>query len=166
MKFHILNRKVHYWASSFVAIPLLVIIGSGILLHLKKRVAWIQPTELTGSGQIPALSFDRILEACRQVPQAKVRTWSDINRIDVRPARGILKVWTRSNWEIQLDHHTGQVLQVAYRRSDLIESIHDGSWFHEKVKWWIFLPSGVTLLLLWFTGVYLFALPYILRSKR
>ncbi|MEM7396798.1 MAG: PepSY domain-containing protein, partial [Verrucomicrobiota bacterium] len=62
-------------------------------------------------------------------------------------------------WEIQVDHQTGEVLGYAYRRSDLIESIHDGSFFHDKVKLGIFLPSAVILLLLWITGIYLFIYP-------
>ena len=58
------------------------------------------------------------------------------------------------------------VLQVAYRRSDLIESIHDGSYFHDNMKLWIFLPTGVFLAVMWGTGIYLFASPYVARSKR
>jgi len=54
----------------------------------------------------------------------------------------------KNNWEIQIDTQSGTILQQAYRRSDIIESIHDGSWFHDKVKLWIFLPTGIVLLIL------------------
>lgn len=37
MKLHHLNRKVHYWASVFIAAPLLVIVCTGILLQVKKN---------------------------------------------------------------------------------------------------------------------------------
>lgn len=166
MKFHVLNRKVHYWASIVVALPVLVIIVTGILLQLKKELPWVQPPEQRGVGKSPGVSLARILEVCRTIPEAEVRDWSDINRIDIRPSRGMLKVWAKSNWEIQLDADTAEVLQVAYRRSDLIESIHDGSWFHDLVKHWVFLPSALTLLLLWATGLYLFLLPFMVRRKR
>ena len=69
----------------------------------------------------------QVLEICQNVPEARVESWSDINRIDVRPSRRMLKVWAKSNWEIQIDTQSGEVLQVAYRRSDLVEAIHDGS---------------------------------------
>ena len=84
----------------------------------------------------------------------------------MRPGKGIIKVRGKNNWEIQIDGNTGQVLQVAIRRSDLIESIHDGSFFHESFKLWVFLPSAVILAVMWGTGIYLFLLPYMLRRHR
>lgn len=165
MKLQILNRKAHYWLSVAVAAPILVIIVSGLLLQIKKHSAWVQPPEQRGSAQVPALSFAEILEICRGIPEAQVSGWADVHRIDVRPARGMVKVSATNHWEIQIDSHTGEVLQVAYRRSDLIEAIHDGSWFHPGAKLWLFLPSGIVLLLLWLTGIYLFVLP-ILRRRR
>jgi uncharacterized iron-regulated membrane protein len=166
MKLHSLNRKVHYWISIAVALPALVIFCSGILLQMKKQFAWVQPAELRGSGHEPRLEFFHILEICRKIPQAQVSEWADINRIDVRPSRGMLKVWAKNNWEVQIDIATGQVLQVAYRRSDMIEAIHDGSWFHENVKLWVFLPVGMTLLALSLTGLYLFWLPIFVRRRQ
>ena len=167
MKFNLLNRNVHYWASIVVAVPILIIIVSGILLQTKKQFAWIQPTELRGAGKNPSVSLPQVLEICRGITEAEIESWDDINRLDVRPSRGMLKVWAKNNWEIQIDTETGAVLQTAYRRSDIIESIHDGSFFHDNVKLWIFLPSGIALLLLWLTGMYLFILPiWILRRRK
>ena len=166
MKFNLLNRKIHYWLSIGIAVPLLIVIVSGILLQTKKYFAWIQPVELRGSGSTPTLSLPEILEICKTVAEADIKSWDDINRLDVRPSRGMLKVRANNNWEIQIDTHTGNVLQTAYRRSDIIESLHDGSYFHEAVKTWIFLPSAIILLLLWLTGIYLFILPYLVRRRR
>ena len=89
-----------------------------------------------------------------------------IDRLDVRPDKGIVKVRANNKWEIQIDTFTGQVMQVAYRRSDLIEQLHDGSWFHDKIKLWIFLPSGIILFGLWITGVYMLIVPYYIKWKR
>lgn len=166
MKFHVLNRKVHYWASIFVALPLVVIIVTGILLQFKKQIPWVQPTEQRGRGKEPTLTMAQVLDICRGIPEAEIRGWEDINRIDVRPSKGILKVSVKSNWEIQIDTQSGKVLQVAYRRSDLIEALHDGSWFHDGVKYGLFVPAALLLLLLWFTGLYLFVLPYLVRGRR
>jgi uncharacterized iron-regulated membrane protein len=166
MKFSVLNRKVHYWLAIVVALPAAVMIGSGLLLQLKKQAAWVQPPEQRGAGQEPTVSFARMLEACRGVPEAGIQSWADVNRMDVRPSRGLIKVTAKSNWEVQLDARTGDVLQAAYRRSDVIESIHDGSWFHEGVKLGVFLPAGVILLVLWATGLYLFWLPIVVRRRR
>jgi hypothetical protein len=166
VKLNLLNRKVHYWLSICVAVPVLVIFASGILLQTKKHIAWIQPTEQRGAGKSPALSLPKVLEICRAVPEAEIKTWEDINRLDVRPSRGMLKVWAKNNWEIQIDTETGAILQTAYRRSDVIESIHDGSFFHDWVKTGIFLPTGILLMILWVTGMYLFILPIWTRRRR
>ncbi|MGH9849360.1 MAG: PepSY domain-containing protein [Blastocatellia bacterium] len=166
MKFPTLNRKVHYWVSIFVAAPVLIIIGTGLLLQMKKQLRWVQPPEQRGEGRDMEITFPQILAICRNVPEAQVQSWEDINRLDVRPSRGMIKVWAKNNWEVQLDSRSGKVLQVAYRRSDLIEAIHDGSWFHESAKLTIFLPAGITLLLLWLTGIYLFFLPIFTRRRQ
>ena len=134
MKFNALNRKNHYWASLIEALPLGVVIVTGILLQFKKQLTWVQPREHRGQGKEPMLTMPRVLEICRGIQPAKVGGWGDIDRIDIRPSKGILKVTTKQRWEIQIESQTGAVLQTAFRRSDLIESLHDGSWFHDRVK--------------------------------
>jgi len=166
VKLPVLTRRIHYWLAIVAALPVLVIVASGLLLQLKKQIAWVQPPERRAPAREHRLSLPEILAICRTVPQAGIRDWSDVHRIDVRPSRHALKVTSSSRWEIQLDTHTGEVLQVAYRRSDLIESLHDGSWFSDPVKYGVFLPAGAILLALWVTGIYLFALPYFLRARR
>ena len=100
------------------------------------------------------------LETAKNAKNVTIKDWSDIDRLDVRPEKGIVKVRTKNRWELQIDTNTGQVLQEAYRRSDLIETLHDGSWFNSSIKYLIFLPSGIVLLVLWLTGIYLVLLPY------
>jgi uncharacterized iron-regulated membrane protein len=166
MKFQVLGRKVHYWLAIGVALPALVIFSSGVLLQLKKQVAWIQPEELRGTGTVPNLAFDRALDICRSVPQSSIRGWEDVERIDVRPSKGMMKVTSKTRWEIQIDSATGEVLQSAYRRSDLIEAIHDGSFVHPWAKLGLFLPVGIVLLVMLVTGTYLFWLPICVRARR
>jgi uncharacterized iron-regulated membrane protein len=159
-------RKGHRWGAILVALPFLLVILTGILLLLKKDWAWVQPPAARGKGKTPAVSFQQILDATRSVPQAEVSDWKDVERLDVRPDRGMVKVRARSGWEVQLDTQTGDVLQVAYRRTDLIESLHDGSWFHDRAKFWVFLPTALVVLGLWGTGMYLFVLPHAVRWAR
>jgi uncharacterized iron-regulated membrane protein len=166
LKPQILLRKLHRWGSLFIALPFLVVIVSGVFLLFKKEVGWIQPPTQKGASKFPTISFDQILHAMKEVPEAAVSDWKDIDRVDLRPDQGSIKVYCKNRWEIQLDSHTAQVLQTAYRRSDLIESIHDGTWFHEHVKLWLFLPSALVVLGLWITGMYLFYLPYKARLAR
>ena len=134
---------------------------------LKKDVDWIQPSTQVGSkSNMPTLSFDQILETAKKSTKAQINSWSDIDRLDVRIEKGIVKVRARNRWEVQIDTYSGKILNEALRRSDLIENIHDGSWFNDFVKKWIFLPSGFILLILWLTGVYLVLLPYFKKWQR
>jgi hypothetical protein len=165
--FNVLNRKVHYWAAFIAALPVLIIIASGILLQMKKQVDWVQPPEHRGTGTVPVIDFDRIMTALRSVPSLGVTGWDDVDRLDVRPGRGIAKVTLYSRWEAQIDLGTGNVVQTAYRRSDLIESIHDGSFLAgDWTKLGLFLPAGVVLLLLWVSGIWMVWVPIKGKRKR
>lgn len=166
MSIHRWVRKVHYWATAVFAIPLLVIVCSGLLLQVKKQWSWVQPTEMRGSGESPQVDFEAVLAAARSVTDAQVSGWNDVRRIDVRPDRGLAKVWTRSGIEVQVDLSNGQVLAHAERRSDWIESIHDGSYFGgDVVKLGVFLTTGIGLLGMWCTGVWMFVWPFLARRR-
>jgi uncharacterized iron-regulated membrane protein len=147
-----LNRKIHYWAAAVCFLPVLLVILTGILLLLKKESAWIQPPTAQAQAGEPTFTFENILKACSGLPQAEIKSWEDIARLDIRPDKGLIKVHAKNHWEIQLDQRSGEVLQIAYRRSDFIEALHDGSFFHENVKLGVFLPSALVLLILWITG--------------
>jgi uncharacterized iron-regulated membrane protein len=164
--FRIWNRKLHRWGAIATALPFLVVLGTGLLLQLKKQLTWVQPAEQRTANRVPSVSMQQIFAAASSVPQTEIRSWDDIDRLDVRPGKGIVKVAAVNHWEVQVDLASGKVLQSAYRRSDLIEQMHDGSWFHEVAKLWVFLPSAVVVLGLWVTGIYLFLLPFRARAKK
>lgn len=166
MRLSLWNRKLHRWGSVLIAAPLLLVVLSGLLLQVKKDVLWVQPATQRGSAKEPKIGWDALLAAVSTVPEAGVRGWQDIARIDVQHRRGMCKVQCESGIEVQLDLATGAVLQTAYRRSDLIESLHDGSFFGEVVKSWVFLPSAGVLLLLWISGLYLFLQPHLARRRK
>ncbi len=145
-------RRFHFWAALIISLPLLIVILSGLVLQVKKEFDWVQPPTQKGQGQL-TLSFDEILQRVKTVPQAEISQWDDIDRMDVRPGKGIIKVQANNRWEVQLDGQSGEILHVAYRRSDFFESLHDGSWFHDAAKIWLFLPAAIITLLMWITGL-------------
>ena len=165
IKWNRLNRKIHSWGAIICALPIMLVIGSGVLLLLKKEIEWIQPPTIETSSNTSILSFDRILKEVISIEQAEITTWADISRLDVRPNKGVIKVQANNQWEIQLDYGTGEVLQVAYRRSDFIETIHDGTFFHDVAKLTLYLPAAIILFVLWVTGIYLFLMPYFRKKK-
>src|SRR5687768_11971714 len=118
-----LNRKLHYWGAATIALPLLLLIGSGLLLQMKKHWAWVQPVEHRGSTKAPVIELSDILRASKghRHPNVAVESWEDIKGLDVRPDRGVAKATLQNDCEAQGDPGTGRIMQVAYRRSDWVE---------------------------------------------
>lgn len=160
------SRSLHLWGALVVFLPIVIVIGSGLLLQVKKQLDWVQPPTQQGQHAIPTLSFAEVLQRAASVPEANIKSWHDIDRLDVRPSKGIIKVQSKNHVEVQLDSHSGEVLQTAYRRSNTIEAIHDGSWFFSGAKLGLFLPAAIVLLLLWFSGLVMLYTTLISRYKR
>jgi uncharacterized iron-regulated membrane protein len=159
-------RKSHRWGAVIVAGPFLIVLITGLILQLKKEWHFVQPPTQKGTAQQLDISFAQILAQSQQVSEAAIKTWEDVERLDVRPDKGVIKVQAKNHYEIQLDSQSGEILQVAYRRSDWLEAMHDGSWFHESAKLYIFLPAAVIVLVLWVSGIYLFFLPVVVKMAR
>jgi len=168
MRAQMLFRKIHHWGSFLIALPLIIMIGAGILLMIKKEVEWIQPSSQKGTERkaVPMASMQDLFDAARTVEIAGFTSWDQLARADLKPGKGIIKFVSTTNWEVQIDTHTARVLHVAKRRSDVIELIHDGSYFAGWMKLGLFLPVGVILFILWLTGVYLFVLTEYKRAKK
>ena len=86
-----LNRKLHHWGSIAIAVPLAIVLVTGVLLLLKKDLPWIQPPTVKGAEKGLTLEFDQILAVVRSVPEAGIQTWDDVDRLDVRPGKGMLQ---------------------------------------------------------------------------
>jgi hypothetical protein len=163
----ILIRKLHYWAAIIIALPASVLLASGLLLQAKKQWSWVQPAEHRGTSTVPLIGLDSVLASIVAQPEHGVKGWDEVNRIDVRPDRGVAKVWLRNGFEVQVDLGSGKVMHSAYRRSDIIEAIHDGSWFAgDWTKLGLFLPTGAILFFMWMSGLWLFIVPFIARRRR
>jgi uncharacterized iron-regulated membrane protein len=160
------SRKAHRIGALISALPLLVVILTGLLLQLKKHWDWVQPPTLRGSEARLVLGWDELLKVMRGVDAAEVASYEDIARIDGQPSKGLLKVTCENGYEVQIDGVSGAVLSVAVRRSDLIESLHDGSWFHPRAKLGVFFPAAIVLFALWVTGVHLWLVPHLVRRRR
>ena len=165
MKYNRVNRKIHYWGSAICDLPILIIIVTGLLLIFKKDSNWIQPPTIRGVAKQPEITFAEVLEVAKASDKIAINNWSDINRLDVRPSKGMLKIRSNNGWELQIDTKTKDILSLEYRRSDIIEAIHTGTFFSKLVSYTVFLPAAVILLLLWITGLYLFVTMTITKRK-
>ncbi len=116
-----------------MAIPLLLfmlLIGiTGLLLGWKKQISLLPPTQSTTASVTSGwISLDSIQHIARTYSETTLGKPAEIDRIDVRPAKGVAKVRFSAHFtELQIDGKTGAILSVSHRTSDLIEMIHDGS---------------------------------------
>ena len=108
----------------------------------------------------------QVTHRSRTIKHAEFTSWAELERADLKPGKGIIKFVSATQWEVQVDTSTAKVLKVAERRSDIIESIHDGSYFADWMKLGLFLPVGILLFVLWLTGVYLFVLTEYKKAKK
>ncbi len=150
-------------------LPLGIMVVAGLVLMLKKDISWIQPPtqrSVAPSDVAPETTLSELYAVAAAVPELEMTSWTAFDRIDIRSDRGIAKFIAENRWEVQIDLVTLEILSLEYRRSDLFEQIHDGSFFGKGVKTFVFLPVGVILLMLWATGIWLFVEPYLKRWKR
>jgi hypothetical protein len=111
-------------------------------------------------------SMQDLFMAAQSAEHAGFTSWSELDRADLKPAKGTIKFVSASKWEVQVDTHSAEVVKVTKRRSYIITSIHDGSYFADRMQLWLFLPVGVVLFILRISGVYLFALIEYKKAKQ
>jgi hypothetical protein len=106
-----------------------------LLLGWKKQTGLLPPTkkgELSSSAQW--ISLDSIQTIAQQYAQTKGES-PEIDRIDVRPQKGVAKIVFVTHFtELQIDCTNGKIVSESTRNSDIIEKIHDGSILDFLVK--------------------------------
>lgn len=168
-------RKIHRW----VAVPLFVfmmLVGiTGLLLGWKKQIELLPKTEssIADSSTSP-IKLDSLQTIAKNYAKHSLKLSDEIDRIDIRPKKGIAKIVFTSNFtELQIDIKTGKILAENTRKSDFIEKIHDGSivdYFVRnendafKLTYTTFTSCG--LILLSFSGFWLWYNPIRIRRKK
>jgi len=165
MNIYAFYRKIHRIASIIILVPFLIVLVSGILLQLKKEIPWVQPPTQQGRGFSPDITLQQILDFAKIHQDTLQLDWKDVDRLDVRPDDGVIKVRLKNHQEIQLDARTGEILQSEVRRSDIIEDLHTGVWFFPEARLWIFLPSAGLVFILWISGLILLYRKYLRSGK-
>ena len=151
-------RIVHYWTTIAVILTGGLIAVTGTLLVLKKDFDWLQaPMERASAQGLSDVKVSALVDAAGRSAGRPLRG-EDIDRIDVRPSDGIAKVITNDHEEFQVDIFNLEVLSTSYRTADVIETIHDGSFFGKSAKYFAILPAGIALMILWITGLVLFSI--------
>ena len=152
----------------------LIVISSatGILLGWKKNSATLQPPTQSGAAtELKAWLPLARLEAAATAALAQELGPGDpgrlvVDRMDVRPGDGVVKVLFPAAWEVQVDGGTAAVLSVDRRHSDWIEKIHDGSIISDLFKLITMNVLGLGLLALAASGFWMWYGPKRLRRAR
>lgn len=170
-----LVRKIHRWTGATLFVLFLFISITGLLLGWKKdSKGYLLPSTQKGNSSVATdwlpLS-DLQDQALYYLDSLDNSLDSSIDRMDVRPGKGIVKFTFEEHYqELQLDLMTGQLLSFGKRRSDLLEQIHDGSIIDRRLGWKFFkllytTVSGLALFTFTITGFWLWYGPKRMRQK-
>lgn len=165
-------RSLHKW----LGLPLILfffLIGiTSILLAWKKKMDLLPPTLQTSVVDGTWISPSEMINI-GQEEMKKLGMDSEVDRLDVRPDKGVVKVKFKSHFtEVQLDGFSGKVLSVETRHSDWIEKVHDGSILDfyttgdEGAKLTYSTLTALGLILMSFSGFYLWYYPKLIRKLK
>ena len=124
-----LYRKLHRNVGIiFIGFFLLISI-SGFLLGLKDELGLKPETKSTNSINLSSwISIQSLDSIARTFAGGELKIDPEIDRIDIRPDKGIAKILFKNNFqELQLDLESGEILSVEKRADNFIERLHDGS---------------------------------------
>lgn len=150
----------HLWLGLLIAGVILLVSLTGILLNHKRPFGLMPdvPHEPSGPFEeaLPLAELARRAEAAVAPAVAE----AGIDRMDVRPGDGIVKVQfdDRTVLEVTLDIHTGRVLHMGERNDVFLEKLHSGEIFGDN---WVLLSDfgAVVLIVLMLTGYWLWLYP-------
>lgn len=162
-------RKWHRYIGVGLSALVLVSAVTGLLLGWKKDASWLQPPTQRGAAESLAdwLPLHDIAQYATQALQDSIHVDIDIDRMDARPSKGIVKVlFTSGNWEVQVDAATGQALSIQKRHADWIEQLHDGSIVSSRFKLITMNVLGIGLVILALSGLWLWYGPQRLKQLK
>lgn len=123
------TRSLHKKIGIILMVLVLLISISGLLLGIKDEIGLKPPTESV--NQIDPnhwISIKKIDSIGRVYAQKQLQLDSQIDRIDIRPSKGIAKILYKKHFtELQIDIQTGAIVSVSTRADHFIERLHDGS---------------------------------------
>ena len=170
--FRYLHRKI----AIFLFVFFFIISITGLLLGWKKITGLLAPTQKGISTNAATwLTIDSLQKLAAQYLNDSVdnRLSVELDRIDIRPSKGIVKfVFIDHYWGLQIDCTSGKLLHIEKRNSDFIEDIHDGTILDkvfgtgEKSMLGYTTIMGLSLFLLTVTGFWLWYGPKRLRKNK
>lgn len=164
---HRLSRGVfytHLWVGVLVTIALAVICVTGILLNHKRALGLMPDVEHAATAPLDSsltiAELAAIAIAAMPASADLLDPSAQIDRMDVRPRDGLIKVRMRdsASTEVTLDLATGRVLHVGRRGDVFLEKLHSGEIFGDG---WVLLSdaAAVGLLITLVSGYWIWLFP-------
>jgi uncharacterized iron-regulated membrane protein len=141
-------RKWHRKVSLIIALPLLLVVLSGLVLQLRNQSEWIQPKTVSAPRGYEVIHFNRLIQGLNISEK-------EVDQVIYRPGKNNISLRLKSGEEIQVDPANGRVLKRAMRRTGWLIELHQGSIFGSIGQYGIFFLTGIGMVFLIITGVML-----------
>lgn len=168
----------HLWLGVLSTVALIAISITGVLLNHKRGLGLMPDVAHEASGPFASsLALERLAAAAlAAAPVAARPGWSAgdpvdlalIDRMDVRPRNGFVKVRLRDNasTEVTVDLASGAVIHVGRRGDVFLEKLHSGEIFGGTAFVILSDIAAVALVLTLITGYWLWLVPKWSRGAR
>lgn len=162
---------IHLWLGVLVTVALVTISITGILLNHKRGLGLMPDVEHSPTGAFgQSISLERMAHAALEAaPQSARGNWRPgdpvdialIDRMDVRPRNGLVKVRLRdkASMEMTVDIASGKVIHVGRRGDVFLEKLHSGEAFGGLRYVILSDIAAIALVLTLITGYWLWLVP-------
>jgi hypothetical protein len=167
---------LHLWLGVLSTVALIAISVTGILLNHKRGLGLMPDVPHEPTGEFAsAISIEQMAAVALAAAPPEARPgWSPgdpvdiglIDRMDVRPRNGFVKVRLRDNasTEMTVDINTGQVVHIGRRADVFLEKLHSGEIFGGQPFVILSDVAAVALVLTLITGYWLWLVPKLHRG--
>jgi uncharacterized iron-regulated membrane protein len=163
------TRSLHRWIGFLASLFLAVISVTGFFLAMKDRFAFMRPpvqdaAKLERVEEI--LPVSQVLSIAFGAGHAELSEVGEVDRVDYRPGDNVFKVVSKDGYrEVQVDGTQGSIVSDAFRNDQMMEDIHDMSFFADLAHGYLLPTVAIGLLLLSLSGIVIFITPIVRRWR-
>lgn len=160
VKLYQFSRKVHKWSGLILSVFFMFIAVTGLVLVYMIPLG-VADELRTGKESSPnqAIPMEKVVSIAASQGLPGTDSVDDIFRIEYRPSANVYQVRFNNSQGVQIDASTGKVLSTNPDYSTFLITLHDGSFFGNWYRYTILTMTGLALILLSFSGYYMFGFP-------
>lgn len=163
------TRSLHRWIGFVSSLFLAVISVTGFFLAMKGQFAFMRPPVQEAAKVERAediLPMAQILQIAFDAGHPELSELKEVDRVDYRPKDNVFKVVSKDGYrEVQVGGADGKIVSDAFRNDQLMEDIHDMSFFADAAHGYLLPVVAVGLCFLSISGIIIFLTPIVRRWK-